>query len=119
VLLWLGDFPPRSEPEGWVVLRRRYQTMGFRVDDPWERELPREGRITAYDPASGRLVGLDGGNADRAAHSEWRSRRNASWESLFPDPLSRLVVSSADDRFDALVRFFHTRMRAGGRRSHW
>src|ERR1700690_772708 len=44
VLLWLGDFPPRSEPEGWVVLRRRYQTMGFRVDDPWERELPREGR---------------------------------------------------------------------------
>jgi MoxR-like ATPase len=50
VLLWLGDFPPRAEPEGWVVLRRRYQTMGFRVDDPWERELPREGRITAYDP---------------------------------------------------------------------
>jgi Mg-chelatase subunit ChlD len=26
------------------------------------------------------------------------------------------VVSTADDRFDALVRFFHTRMRAGGSR---
>jgi hypothetical protein len=119
VLLWLGDFPPRTEPEGWAVLRRRYQTMGFRVDDPWERELPREGRISAYDPASGRLVGLDGGSADRSAHSAWRARRDASWEALFPDPLSRLVVSTTDDRFDALVRFFHARMRAGGRRSQW
>ena len=99
-----------------MVLRRRYQTMGFRVDDPWERELPREGRITAYDPASGRLVTLEGGNADRAAHSEWRASRDAAWETLFPDPLSRLVVSTTDDRFDALVRFFHTRMRAGGSR---
>jgi uncharacterized protein (DUF58 family) len=116
VLLWLGDFPPRPEPEGWPLLRRRYQTMGFRVDDPWERELPREGAFTAYDPASGRLVTVEGTGADRAAHSEWRAARQAAWEGLFPDPLSRLVVSTEDDRFDALVRFFHARMRAGGRR---
>jgi Protein of unknown function DUF58 len=116
VLLWLGDFPPRAEPEGWAVLRRRYQTMGFRVDDPWERELPAEGPIAAYDPASGRLVTLDGSQSDRSAHAEWRSLRDTSWESLFPDPLSRLVVSTADDRFNALVRFFHARMRAGGSR---
>ncbi len=44
-------------------------------------------------------------------------RRDEAWENLFPDPLSRLVVSTADDRFDALVRFFHARMRAGGCRS--
>ena len=119
VLLWLSDFPPREEPEGWVVLRRRYQTMGFRIDDPWERELPREGRITAYDPSSGMLVNLEGGNADRAAHADWRMKREASFEALFPDPLSRLVVSTADDRFDALVRFFHKRMRAGGSRGRW
>jgi hypothetical protein len=62
-------------------------------------------------------VTLEGGKADQAAHAEWRARRQASWESLFPDPLSRLVVSTADDRFDALVRFFHTRMRAGGSRA--
>ena len=119
VLLWLGDFPPRPEPEGWAVLRRRYQTMAFRVDDPWERELPREGRLTAYDPDSGRLVTLEGSGADRAAHQEWRARRDAGFEALFPDPLSRLVVSTADDRFDALVRFFHARMRAGGRRGRF
>jgi uncharacterized protein (DUF58 family) len=117
VLLWLGDFPPRPEPEGWTVLRRRYQTMGFRVDDPWERALPTERRIAAYDPSSGRLVTLEGGQADRAAHAEWRAERDGAWEELFPDPLSRLVVSTADDRFDALVRFFHTRMRAGGARA--
>jgi uncharacterized protein (DUF58 family) len=119
VLLWLGDFPPRAEPEGWVVLRRRYQTMGFRVDDPWERELPAERMLTAYDPASGRLVTLEGSGADRAAHGAWRASRDERWEALFPDALSRLVVSTAEDRFDALVRFFHARMRAGGSRGRW
>jgi uncharacterized protein (DUF58 family) len=117
VLLWLGDFPPRPEPDGWVVLRRRYQTMGFRVDDPWERELPRERQLTAYDPSSGRLVTLEGSGADRAAHAEWRAERTARWEALIPDALSRLVVADDEDRFDALVRFFHARMRAGGSRA--
>src|ERR1035438_2569485 len=119
VLLWLGDFPPRPEPEGWAVLSRRYQTMGFRVDDPWERKLPAEVPITAYDPSAGRLVTLEGSQADRSAHAEWRSRRDAAWESLFPRPLSRLVVSTSDDRFDALVRFFHARMRTGASRGRW
>ena len=121
VLIWLGDLPPRPEPEGWVRpgasgATRRWcsgsTTRGMRA-------LPSEGRISAYDPSSGRLVTLDGGGADRAAHAEWRSRRDEAWEALFPDPLSRLVVSAADDRFDALVRFFHARMRAGGSRGQW
>jgi hypothetical protein len=43
-------------------------------------------------------------------------RREGAFEALFPDRLSRLVVSTADDRFEALVRFFHSRMKAGGGR---
>lgn len=116
VLLWLGDFPPRPEPEGWTVLRRRYQTMGFRVDDPWERALPAEEGFAAYDPTSGRLVTLEGSAAERAAHAEWRRARETGWQQLFPDALSRLVVGTDEDRLDALVRFFHARMRAGARR---
>jgi uncharacterized protein (DUF58 family) len=114
VLLWLGDFPPGPEPEGWMILQRRYQTMGFRVDDPWERDLPRNETFAAYDPTAGRLVTIDGSAAERAAHAEWRARREAHWLALFPEPLSRLVVSTEDNRLDALVRFFHARMRAGG-----
>ena len=115
VLLWLGDFPPRAEPEGWAVLQRRYQTMGFRVDDPWERELPAQETFAAYDPAAGRLVTLDGSAAERAAHAAWVARREAAWQALFPDRLSRLVVDTGQNRLDALVRFFHARMvqRAG------
>jgi len=114
VLLWLGDFPAREQPEGWIVLRRRYQTMGFRVDDPWDRELPKGETFAAFDPTAGRLVTLEGNAAERAAHAAWRAKREASWQSLFPDPLSRLVVGTADNRLDALVRFFHARMRARG-----
>ena len=112
VLLWLGDFPPRPEPEGWTVMQRRYQTMGFRVDDPWERELPGDDTFAAYDPTAGRLVILDGSAAERAAHAAWRAQREAAWRELFPDPLSRLVVGTAENRLEALVRFFHARMRA-------
>ena len=113
VLLWLSDFPPSTDPEGWAVLQRRYQTMGFRVDDPWERTLPSQEAFAAYDPTSGRLVTLEGNAAERAAHAAWVEEREATWRRLFPAPLSRLVVGTDENRLDALVRFFHARMRAG------
>ena len=117
IMIWLGDFPPRGEPEGWSVLSRRYQTMGFRVDDPWERELPFDRVLTTYDPVAGRLVTLNGtSTSQRAAHAEWVQQRNDSFRALFPDSLSRLVVGTDQERLDALVRFFHARMFAGHRR---
>lgn len=112
ILIWLGDFPPGPAPEGWAVMTRRYQPMGFRVDDPWEQEPPDRGRFTAYDPVSGQLVTLEGSAGERAAHAEWRRRREEAWRTLFPDPLSRLVIRPDEDRLDALVRFFHARQRA-------
>ena len=111
VLIWLGDFPPRIEPEGWAVMKQRYQPMGFRVDDPWERALPDEDTFAAYDPVSERLVTLENSTAGRAAHAQWRAERESGWKSLFPDALSRLTVGTDENRLDALVRFFHARMR--------
>jgi uncharacterized protein (DUF58 family) len=117
ILIWLGDFPPRIEPEGWSVLTRRYQTMGFRVDDPWERELPTERVLTTYDPVAGRLVNLNGSSsAQRAAHAAWVAERDAGFSKIFPNTLSRLTVRTDEERLDALVRFFHARMHAGHRR---
>ena len=116
VMIWLGDFPPvprgarGAQPEGWPVLQRRYQTMGFRVDDPWERALPSGETFAAYDPTAGQLVTLEGNAAERAAHAEWRRERETTWHALFPDPLGRLVIGTDQNRLDALVRFFHARM---------
>jgi uncharacterized protein (DUF58 family) len=117
IMIWLGDFPPRIEPEGWSVLSRRYQTMGFRVDDPWERELPFDRLLTTYDPVAGRLVTLNGtSSVQRSAHAEWVKQREAAFRAIFPAPLSRLVVGTDEERLEALVRFFHARMAAGNRR---
>jgi uncharacterized protein (DUF58 family) len=117
ILIWLGDFPPRVAPEGWSVLSRRYQTMGFRVDDPWERELPDTRIFTAYDPTAGRLVNLNGASsAQRAAHAAWVAQREESFRSMFPNSLSRLTVRTDQERLEALVRFFHARMAAGNQR---
>jgi len=112
VLIWLSDFAPAPTPEGWSVLHRRYNTMGFRVDDPWERDLPAGEEFSAYDPVAGQLVTFSGSAHDRAAHARWREARDQAWHTLFPDPLSRLAVTPADNRLDALVKFFHARMHA-------
>jgi hypothetical protein len=111
VLIWLGDFPARPAPEGWAVFQRRYQTMGFRVDDPWDRALP-AGEFAAYDPLAGRLVTIENSPAERAAHATWRRRREEAWAALFPDARARLAVGTDENRLDALVRFFHARMAA-------
>jgi hypothetical protein len=110
ILIWLSDFPPAPPPEGWSVMQRRYNTMGFRVDDPWERELPSGETFAAYDPMEGRLVTLSGSGAERDAHAAWRAERDRAWQALFPNPLSRLVITTEQNRLDALVRFFHARM---------
>jgi hypothetical protein len=55
-------------------MQRRYQTMGFRVDDPWERALPAGEGFAAFDPTAGRLVVLDGNAAERAAHADVGAR---------------------------------------------
>ena len=114
ILIWLGDFASRPAPDGWPLMQRRYQTMGFRVDDPWERELPAGDSFAAYDPVSGRLITLEGSAAERAAHAEWRDTRDAAYRALFPDPTSRLIVGTDENRLDALVRFFHRRMAGAG-----
>ena len=110
ILIWLSDFPPTPTPDGWAVMQRRYNTMGLRVDDPWERELPTGETFVAYDPVEGRLVTLSGSGAEQSAHADWRAERERTWQKLFPDSLSRLAVTTEQNRLDALVRFFQARM---------
>jgi uncharacterized protein (DUF58 family) len=111
VVLWLGDFAPRALPPAWPALRRRYQVVGLRVEDPWERVLPARGRMTAVDPATGELVPFDpSSRASRARHAMWVRARDAYFTQLFASPLDRLTVSTEDDLLATLVRFFRARM---------
>ncbi len=112
VLVWLGDFPPRPNPAGWRTTSQRYQPVGFRIDDPWERTLPASRPLTAYDPASQQLVVLDPqARVHVEGHAAWRAERDAGFRRLFPSPLSRLVVTPDESSLDAVARFFHAHMR--------
>jgi len=113
VLLWLGDFPARATPDGWPVIRRRYQPMCFRIDDPWDRALPDAAPLGVYDPVAGRVVVLSPRSAaDRKLHAAWRETRDVALRELQPNPLARLVISTEDDMLDTLVTFFRARMAA-------
>jgi len=113
VVLWLSDFPPRPLPAAWGALSRRYQMIGVRVEDPWERALPRAGALTAVDPTTGDPLPFDMlSGANRRRHEQWVERRDAYWDQIFPSRVARLTVSTEDDLLDALIRFFKARMRA-------
>ncbi len=110
LLLWLGDFPPRENTDFWPALSRRYQVMGFRVDDPWERHLPENISFTAYDPISQSTGILDASNAgQRRAHAEWVARREMAWERLFPNPHNRMSFLTSAPTLESLVSFFRKR----------
>lgn len=116
VVLWLGDFGPRRVPRAWPALRRRYQLLGLRIEDPWERRLPDEGPLTVVDPLSGELIPFDPRSAAaRRRHAAWVRARDTYFEALFPSPLDRLTADTRADLLRALVAFLRARM-SGGRR---
>jgi len=113
VVLWFGDFAPRPVPAVWPALRRRYRMLGVRVEDPWERDLPHTGCMTAVDPISGDLLPFDTlSSLNRRRHAEWVRERDAFWHQLFPAPVDAVTVRTDADLLDAMIRFFKTRMRA-------
>jgi uncharacterized protein (DUF58 family) len=110
VVLWLGDFAPRTPPPAWPALTRRYQFIGLRVEDPWERTLPTLDGLTAVDPLSGELLPFEANSAARRRHGEWVRLRDAYWRALFPSPLSALTVGTGDDLVLGMIRFLRARM---------
>ena len=116
ILIWMGDFSSAQEPDGWAALRRRFQIMGFRIDDPWDRELPEGGVLTVFDPVESALIQLNtASRSQREAHRQWVARREATWQSVFPDPLTRLAALTDEPLLDALVGFFQRRMASTAR----
>jgi uncharacterized protein (DUF58 family) len=112
LLVWLGDFPPRAQPDGWAALMRRYQPVGIRIEDEWERKMPDGKPLTSYDPASRRLVVLDPNSKSlREGQAAWVAQREAYFNGLFPDQQNRLTVTPHDSMLQSLVRFFHAHMR--------
>lgn len=108
VLVWLGPFAPAGMPDLWRELQQRHQAVGVRADDPWDVELPRHAKIPAYDPLAGKLTLLNTSLAtERAAHAQWRDRREAYFTELFPRLDDRLIVPNTADPLQSLVAWFH------------
>lgn len=115
VVVWLGDFAPRSTPEHWRAMRRRFEVVGVRVDDPWERHLPEGGLRSVVDPVHGELVPFDPGSREtRRRHTQWKAERERCFDGLFPSKLQQMSFCTDDDSVDALVRFFRSRMHVMG-----
>ena len=49
-------------------------------------------------------------------HADWRARREASFASLFPNAVDRMAARTDAPVFEAMVEFFHRRIRRGAAR---
>jgi hypothetical protein len=96
-------------------MRRRFEVVGVRVDDPWERELPDGGLRAVVDPVDGELVPFDPGSREtRRRHGAWKAARERQFDELFPSRLQQMAFTTSDDPVDAVVRFFRARMHVLG-----
>ena len=112
IFVWLGDFGNCQAPASWNVLRKRYQPIGFRIEDPWERELPKNAKHNVYDPASGSLFTLNGKSpAQQEAHRQWNEQRDEHFTKLFPKSSSQLTLQAGEDALTTIVKLFHQRMK--------
>jgi len=116
VILWFGAFLPADLPPGWRVLQQRCRSIGVRADDAWDLALPRNTRLSTYDPVAGRVVNLDtGSHATQSAHARWKTWREVWFEKLFPAVDARMKVDSDADTLQTLVRHFQSQRPAGPR----
>lgn len=118
VVVWLGPFAPGVEPEEWPALVRRYQVVGFRADDPWDRALPEKGRLPIFDPVGRGSAEFDlSAPANRAAHAAWAEAREEHFSALFPDERTRHALPIEEPVFESVTGFFRRQAHAsaGGR----
>ena len=111
LIVALGDFLD-PEPLGpWRRAARRHGVVALRVVDPREETLPDAGLIALEDAESGaqRVVDCSSPRVRGAYARAARERRDAfrSWCSAAG--LTRLELSTADDPFGPLLRFFQGR----------
>ncbi|MEM9158574.1 MAG: DUF58 domain-containing protein [Verrucomicrobiota bacterium] len=112
IFVWLGDHSRIQTPDAWKIIRKRYQPVGFRVEDPWERQLPKSGKQAVYDPTTGDLYTLSSSSAaQRDAHQAWNAKRDAFFKSHFPSNADRLTLQAGENALDAVIQLFQNRIR--------
>jgi uncharacterized protein (DUF58 family) len=110
VVVWFSDFAPAEIPLGLAAAQRRFELVGVRAEDPFERALPELGALAVVDPVSGALLPFDPRSAaTRRRHAEWREARDRHLRELFPGAESRLNAATDEDPLAALIGFFRRR----------
>jgi uncharacterized protein (DUF58 family) len=107
----VGDFLDPEPPGPWRRASRRHDVVAVRVVEPREETLPAAGLIALVDAETGTQRVVDSGSPRvRAAYARAaRQRRDAFRSWCAATGLARLELSTADDPFGPLLRFFQGR----------
>jgi uncharacterized protein (DUF58 family) len=108
----ISDFFCVNWEQGLGDLCRRHDVIAFKMEDPLDTEIPGLGLVSMEDPETGYAIHAPASfDRFRAAWKDWHADRTVLWENICRRAgAARLALSSQDDPFAALLRFF------GGRR---
>jgi hypothetical protein len=112
LVVLISDFLCINWEQGLGDLCRQHDVIAFRMEDPLDTALPGLGLVPMEDPETGYAIHAPTGFDNfRAAWKDWHTDRAVLWENICRRAgAARLALSSQDDPFAALFRFF------GGRR---
>jgi len=116
LVLRYGEIPLQAPSLAWHNWARHYELIGIRVEDPWERDLPRSMPKVMFDPAGDALVSGADFETMQEAHRKWRDEREAIWNLWWPQAAGRWAVDSTADTLAEFVRLLKLRgaQQAGG-----
>jgi len=112
LVLWFGEIPNGVPSPQWRSWIRHYDLRGLRVEDPWEREVPRRLKMQIFDPVTDRLIKLGADGETAIAHAQWRAERERCWLAWWPDSRRRYVIDAEADPLGQFIRI----LKAGGER---
>jgi uncharacterized protein (DUF58 family) len=113
LVLVISDFFCINWEQELASLSRKHDVIAFRIVDPIDSEMLKAGLLRLEDPETGEKIEAPTGlHSFRTAWSLWHEERRNSWEAICRRAgAARLEISTSEDAFTALSRFFRGRRR--------
>jgi len=108
LVLWFAEIPDGVPSPQWRSWTRHYDLRVLRVEDDWERQMPRALKTRIFDPIADRILKLTRDAETVAAHAQWRAERERRWVTWWPDSRRRHVMSVTDDPLGQFIRTLKT-----------
>jgi uncharacterized protein (DUF58 family) len=111
IVFVISDFQAENYDRNLKQLSRKNDVVAIKIEDPFERKLPFDGRFEIEHPETGKRMEIQSGStAFKKSIEDWNKNfTEKSKQSLDFSGVETLTIKTNDDYTEALVHFFKRR----------